>query len=147
MTGLPVVDLACNGRAHPSSVMGAMGLHQEENYLSSQGYAGGEPYAYVEGSVSGGLEATSNVVRRASVEAGGWVGVARNPVEVGYAVRHGAPGAIGQIFGIGVALPAPELHDGNAARFGRAVRDAALRVGKRIGDPYWLRYVESDTGR
>ncbi|MFE6039005.1 DUF917 family protein [Streptomyces sp. NPDC056452] len=95
MTGLPVIDLACNGRAHPSSVMGAMGLHQEEGYLSSQGYAGGKPYAYVEGSVSGGLEATSNVVRRASVEAGGWVGVARNPVEVGYAVRNGAPGAIG----------------------------------------------------
>ncbi|WP_405696441.1 IclR family transcriptional regulator [Streptomyces sp. NBC_01185] len=53
----------------------------------------------------------------------------------------------GQIFGIGVALPAPELHDGNAARFGRAVRDAALRVGKRIGDPYWLRYAEPGTGR
>ncbi|MFD3996061.1 IclR family transcriptional regulator C-terminal domain-containing protein [Streptomyces sp. NPDC058548] len=50
----------------------------------------------------------------------------------------------GQIFGIGVALPAPELHDGNAASFGRAVRDAALRVGKRIGDPYWLRYVETE---
>lgn len=95
MTGLPVIDLACNGRAHPSSVMGAMGLHLEDDYRSSQGYAGGKPYAYVEGSVSGRLEATSNVVRRASVEAGGWVGVARNPVEVGYAVRNGAPGAIG----------------------------------------------------
>ncbi|MFI7364937.1 DUF917 family protein [Streptomyces sp. NPDC050149] len=101
MTGLPVIDLACNGRAHPSSVMGAMGLHQEENYLSSQGYAGGKPYAYVEGSVSGGLEATSNVVRRASVEAGGWVGVARNPVGVGYAVRNGAPGAIGSAIELG----------------------------------------------
>ncbi|MEU2682272.1 hypothetical protein ABZ638_35920, partial [Streptomyces sp. NPDC007107] len=53
----------------------------------------------------------------------------------------------GQIFGIGVALPAPELHDDNEARFGRAVRDAALRVGKRIGDPYWLRYVETGTRR
>ncbi|MGW1226985.1 S-methyl thiohydantoin desulfurase domain-containing protein [Streptomyces sp. NPDC001478] len=95
MTGLPVIDLACNGRAHPSSVMGAMGLHHEDGYRSSQGYAGGKPHSYVEGAVSGGLEATSNVVRRASVEAGGWVGVARNPVEVGYAVRNGAPGAIG----------------------------------------------------
>ncbi|MEV0847545.1 DUF917 family protein [Streptomyces sp. NPDC049954] len=95
MTGLPVIDLACNGRAHPSSVMGAMGLHQEADYRSYQGYAGGKPHAYVEGSVSGRLEATSNVVRRASVEANGWVGVARNPVEVGYAVKNGAPGAIG----------------------------------------------------
>lgn len=95
MTGLPVIDLACNGRAHPSSVMGAMGLHLMDDYRSSQGYAGGKPYAYVEGAVSGRLEATSNVVRRASVEAGGWVGVARNPVGIGYAVKNGAPGAIG----------------------------------------------------
>src|SRR5262245_49199246 len=27
LCGLPVIDLACNGRAHPSSVMGALGLH------------------------------------------------------------------------------------------------------------------------
>jgi len=94
LTGLPVIDLACNGRAHPSSQMGAMGLHRREGYRSSQGYAGGKPHAYVEGAVSGRLDATSNVVRRASVEANGWVGVARNPVEVGYAVRNGAPGAI-----------------------------------------------------
>ncbi|MFK0169651.1 IclR family transcriptional regulator [Streptomyces sp. NPDC090306] len=50
----------------------------------------------------------------------------------------------GQVFGIGIALPAPEVRDENEARFGRAVRDAALRVGKRVGDPYWLRYVEAD---
>ena len=52
------------------------------------------PSAYVEGAVCGRLDATSNVVRRGSVEANGWLGVARNPVEVGYAVEHGAPGAI-----------------------------------------------------
>ncbi|MHC5260392.1 S-methyl thiohydantoin desulfurase domain-containing protein [Streptomyces sp. UC4497] len=95
MTGLPVIDLACNGRAHPSSQMGAMGLHAREGYRSYQGYAGGKPHTYVEGAVTGTLDATSNVVRRASVEAGGWVGVARNPVEVGYATKAGAPGAIG----------------------------------------------------
>nr|WP_203598421.1 IclR family transcriptional regulator [Streptomyces sp. SID7909] len=50
-------------------------------------------------------------------------------------------GDTGQVFGIGIALPAPELRHENEARFGRAVRDAARRVGKRIGDPYWLRYV------
>ncbi|MFD8572738.1 DUF917 family protein [Streptomyces sp. NPDC059639] len=94
MTGLPVIDLACNGRAHPSSQMGAMGLHREDDYRTHQGYAGGKPHTYVEGAVSGHLTNTSNVVRRASVESGGWVGVARNPVEIGYAVRNGAPGAI-----------------------------------------------------
>ena len=101
MTGLPVIDLACNGRAHPSSQMGAMGLHALDGYRSFQGYAGGKPSVYVEGAVSGRLDATSNVVRRASVEANGWVGVARNPVEVGYAVDHGAPGAISFAIGLG----------------------------------------------
>lgn len=52
ITGLPVIDLACNGRAHPSSVMGAMGLHDADGYRAYQGYAGGKPYAYVEGSVA-----------------------------------------------------------------------------------------------
>jgi DUF917 family protein len=94
LTGLPVIDLACNGRAHPTSVMGAMGLHLEPDYTSIQAYAGGRPHTYVEGVTSGRLEATSSVVRRASIEAGGWVGVARNPVQVSYAQRHGAAGAI-----------------------------------------------------
>ncbi|MER5945791.1 IclR family transcriptional regulator [Streptomyces sp. NPDC001904] len=48
----------------------------------------------------------------------------------------------GQIFGIGIALPAPDLTEEAATRLGRAVRDAALRVGKRVGDPYWLRFVD-----
>ncbi|MFF3490318.1 IclR family transcriptional regulator [Streptomyces sp. NPDC002795] len=50
----------------------------------------------------------------------------------------------GQIFGIGIALPAPELRDETTERFGRAVREAAARVGKRIGDPYWLRFVADE---
>ncbi|MFF1398900.1 DUF917 family protein [Streptomyces sp. NPDC058287] len=110
MTGLPVIDLACNGRAHPSSQMGAMGLHQRDGYRSYQGYAGGKAHVYVEGSVTGRLDATSNVVRRASVEAGGWVGVARNPVEVGYATKNGAPGAISFAIELGRRL----LADGPA---------------------------------
>lgn len=103
MSGLPVIDLACNGRAHPSSVMGALGLHTEPDYLAVQAYAGGEPQRYVEGVVSGRLERTSAVVRRASVEAGGLVAVARNPVEVAYAQRHGAPGAISHAIALGQA--------------------------------------------
>lgn len=55
-------------------------------------------------------------------------------------------GDTGQVFGIGIALPASEVRDESAARFGRAVRDAALRVGRRIGDPYWLRHAETVTG-
>jgi len=101
ITGLPVIDLACNGRAHPTSQMGALGLHAESGYLSVQGYAGGDDSRYVEGVVSGRLDKTSAMVRRASVEAGGLVAVARNPVSVGYAKQHGAPGAISHAIALG----------------------------------------------
>lgn len=101
LTGLPVVDLACNGRAHPTSVMGAMGLHRVEDYTSVQAFAGGRSEKYLEGVVSGNMEATSSLVRRASVDADGWVGVARNPVTVDYAVSNGAPGAISEAIEIG----------------------------------------------
>ncbi|HYP83637.1 DUF917 family protein [Variovorax sp.] len=103
LCGLPLIDLACNGRAHPSSVMGALGLHKESDYLSIQGYAGGAPERYIEGVASGRLEATSAVVRRASIDAGGLVAVARNPVTVGYAQQHGAPGAISFAIALGKA--------------------------------------------
>lgn len=103
ISGFPVIDLACNGRAHPTSLMGSLGLHLEGNYRSMQGYAGGAPERYVEGVVSGRMAATSNVVRRASVEAGGMVTVARNPVAISYAQQYGAPGAISFAIALGQA--------------------------------------------
>ena len=103
LTGLPVIDLACNGRAHPASVMGAMGLHTEPGYRAIQSFAGGDAERYVEGFAAGGLEQASGIVRRASIEAGGLVAVLRNPVSVGYARQHGAPGAISRAIALGQA--------------------------------------------
>ena len=103
LCGLPVIDLACNGRAHPTSQMGSLGLHTEDDYLSIQGYAGGAPERYIEGVARGRLDSTSAVVRRASIDAGGMVAVARNPVPIDYAVRHGAPGAISFAIALGHA--------------------------------------------
>lgn len=101
LSGLPVSDLACNGRAHPTSLMGALGLHTESDYVSIQAFAGGAPGRYVEGVVSGRIGAASALVRQASIEAGGLVCVARNPVSVDYARRHGAPGAISYAMDLG----------------------------------------------
>lgn len=101
VTGLPVIDFACNGRAHPTSVMGAMGLHTIPDYKAIQAYAGGSGDKYIEGVVTGGMEVTSSLVRRASVEANGWVAVARHPVTVEYAEANGAPGAISVAMEVG----------------------------------------------
>ncbi|TDN60036.1 DUF917 family protein [Scandinavium goeteborgense] len=103
MCGLPLIDLACNGRAHPTGTMGSLGLHADANFRSYQAWAGGAAERYVEGVSQGGLEQVAGIVRRASVEAGGMVAVARNPVPVSYACQHGAPGAISQAIRVGRA--------------------------------------------
>lgn len=127
LTGLPVIDLACNGRAHPTSAMGSLGLHMDSNYRSIQAFAGGAPERYVDGVICGGLEQASGVVRRASIEAGGVVAVARNPVKVGYARQHGAPGAISRAIEVGRTY----LNDGMAAAVsllgGRVVAEGVVR--------------------
>jgi len=104
MTGLPVIDLACNGRAHPTGLMGSLGLHRQDNYLSIQSFAGGKPEYEVEGVTRGRLASTSGVVRSASIDAGGLVAVTRDPTTVGYACEHGAPGAISQAIALGRAF-------------------------------------------
>jgi DNA-binding IclR family transcriptional regulator len=47
----------------------------------------------------------------------------------------------GRPYGIGIALPAHQLEQTHLESLGRAVRDAAMRVGRRIGDGYWLSFV------
>lgn len=104
VTGLPVLDFACNGRAHPTGLMGAMGLHRLPGYVSQQGFAGGDEAHYLEGTVSGGLESASTLVSQASIDAGGFIAVCRNPVTIDYAGAHGARGAISAALDLGTVL-------------------------------------------
>ncbi|HHY94860.1 MAG TPA: DUF917 family protein [Firmicutes bacterium] len=106
MLGIPVVDAPCNGRAHPTGVMGSMGLHRVAGYVSRQAAVGGDPAAgtYVEMLVRGNLERAAALVRQASVQAGGMVAVARNPVTVSYARDNAAVGAIRQVLNVGRAM-------------------------------------------
>ncbi|MFM9280578.1 DUF917 domain-containing protein [Paenibacillus jiagnxiensis] len=104
MTGIPLVDFACNGRAHPTGTMGSMNLTEVEGYVSHQAAVGGQGDRYVEMVISGSLDIASTMVRKASVEAGGLVAVARNPVTAAYAKANGAVGAITQAIAVGEAL-------------------------------------------
>ncbi|MFO8029208.1 MAG: DUF917 family protein [Cyclonatronaceae bacterium] len=90
--GIPLVDAPCNGRAHPTGTMGGMGLHRQDGFLSLQTYAGGNPNTgrRLEGYIKGSLQSASAMVRRAAVQAGGLVAVARNPVPADHVRRHGA---------------------------------------------------------
>ena len=106
LMGLPVVDAPCNGRAHPTGVMGSMGLHRDPHYVSRQAAVGGDPEKglYLEVFVSGGIELAASVVRHAADRAGGLVAVARNPVKASYAGKFGAPGALRQAIALGMRM-------------------------------------------
>ena len=103
MLGVPVVDAPCNGRAHPTGVMGSMGLHRLKTYTSVQAAVGGDVTkdTYLETFVRGSLEKASSLVRQASVQCGGLVAGARNPVTAGYAAKHAAPGALRRCISLG----------------------------------------------
>lgn len=101
--GIPVIDAPCNGRAHPISTMGAMGLTRVEDYVSVQAASGGNPKTgrRLELTVKGNIHYCSNIIRNMAVEAGGIVAVARNPVKAEYIAKNGAPGAITQAVHVG----------------------------------------------
>ncbi len=104
--GLPVVDAPCNGRAHPTGVMGSMGLHTVKGYMSNQAASGGAKAdgSYLEMLVTGSLGDASAMVRQVAVRTGGLVAVARNPVPASYVVRNGAPGALSRCIQVGEAI-------------------------------------------
>jgi len=104
LLGLPIVDAPCNGRAHPTALMGAMGLHRVPGYVSRQAAVGGAGPRRLEVAVAGSVEVASAMVRQAAVQAGGVVAVARNPVDTAYLAAHGAPGALAMARRVGEAM-------------------------------------------
>lgn len=119
--GLPLLDCPCNGRAHPTAVMGSLGLHRDAGYTAIAGYAGGRPERYLEGVVVGSLGQTAQAVREISILTGGFVAVARNPVRVDYLVRNGAPGGISAAIRLGTRHRSGGLEAVAAELSGRVV--------------------------
>lgn len=103
MNQIPILDAACNGRAHPLGTMGAMGLNEKQNYETIQAAIGGNPEKnrHIEMVATGSVSDTASLVRSAAVRAGGLVVVARNPVTVGYVKEHAAVGCYSQSIKLG----------------------------------------------
>lgn len=123
---IPLLNAACDGRAHPTGVMGAMGLHKVEGYTSLQAAAGGDVSSgrYVEVVVKSSLPKAASVIRTAAAEAG-IVGVARNPVELSYVIKKAAVGAIKLAMDVGFKL-LKGVGEGDA-------RSAAEEVSSALG--------------
>ena len=116
VTGIPVVDAAGNGRAHPTGVMGSMALDRLEGYRSVQAAVGGDPDEgrRISLVVEGSLAAVDSLVRQAAVQAGGCVAVARNPVPASWVRENGAVGAISFALELGALIEERLSHGGRA---------------------------------
>ncbi|MCX8193028.1 MAG: DUF917 family protein [Nitrososphaeria archaeon] len=103
---IPIIDAPADGRAHPTGVMGSMGLHNIEDYVSIQTAVGGnkELNKYVEVIARGSIKTVDKIIREASVQAGGMVAVARNPLTPEFIKKNAAVNALSKAIEIGKAI-------------------------------------------
>jgi len=100
---IPVLDAAGDGRAHPTAIMGSIGLYNRPDYISYQAVVGGDPQKnrYIELILKGDFNRVAALVRQASIEAGGIVAVARDPLPISYIKENAAVGAITHALKVG----------------------------------------------
>ncbi|MEM3397836.1 MAG: DUF917 family protein [Nitrososphaerota archaeon] len=100
---VPVIDAPADGRAHPTGVMGSMGLHKVEDYISIQTAVGGDKNLnkYIEIIVRGSLQSVDKIIREASMQAGGMVAVSRNPLTPEFVKKNAAVGALTEAIEVG----------------------------------------------
>ena len=108
--GTLVIDAAGDGRAHPTGKMGSFGLAADPDFNTVQAVAGGNRAAdrYLEVVTRGTVRATSNVLRTAADQSGGFIAAARNPLPAAFVAEHAAVGAISFALDLGEAILAAE---------------------------------------
>lgn len=110
-TGIPLIDAPCNGRAHPTGVMGSMGIEDIKGYESVQVASGGKGDKNISTYVKGSMAGAAKIVRQAAVEAGGLVTVLRNPISAKYVRENAAPKSLKQAIEIGEIFECSENTD------------------------------------
>ncbi len=104
--GIDYVDLASNGRGHPTVKMGGMGLASRPELSITQIAVSGSRADANEFAVcvEGDIVRTSNVLRQAAVLNGGLIYAARGPLTAAFIQANGAPGAISFQLALGRAM-------------------------------------------
>ncbi len=127
--GIPVVDAAGNGRAQPTGKFGSMGLLDKPGYETIQTAAGGNRAQgrYMEVTVRGRVARADDTLRAVSLQSGGFIAAARNPIPASYVREHAAVGAISYAMRLGEAMLAVQ-QDGPAAVIDAVVRATKGRV-------------------
>jgi DUF917 family protein len=134
--GVPVIDAPCDGRAHPLGLMGSLGLEKKGMPVVQCAVGGrkgenGTAGRYVEISLSGTVESCSALVRNASAQAGGFVMVARNPVDIKWLEDNAAAGAFAQTIELGRAWK--EMLDADLPAHEMAESIAVMLSGRMLG--------------
>ena len=108
--GIPVVDAAGNGRAQPTGKFGSMGLLNRAGYQTIQTAAGGNRAQgrYLEVTVRGSVACADDILRAVSLQSGGFIAAARNPIPAAYVKEHAAIGAISYAMNLGQAMLAAQ---------------------------------------
>lgn len=104
--GLPVINTACDGRAHPLGTMGALGLDKNPSFETIQAACGGkkENGTYIEILSRGNIRSVSKASLMAAQLAGGLTTVVRNPINAAYLKEHSAVGCYKKAMEIGQAI-------------------------------------------
>ncbi|GGR25731.1 DUF917 domain-containing protein [Deinococcus ruber] len=115
-SGLPVIDAAGDVRAHPTIKLGAMGYAGLPEFQTMQAAVGGkrDQHMDLELLVKGNLFRTSNIMRAASVQAGGFIASARLPLPVSVVKQRAAHGSISAAIRLGEAMRAAQPQGGDA---------------------------------
>jgi uncharacterized protein len=106
LTGIPIVDAPCNGRAHPLGLMGSLGLHRFPTHVTTTVAVGGKARSdrYLELGIRTNVVRAAGMIRGASASAGIALAVARNPVPASYLRRHAALGGLAAARRLGQVL-------------------------------------------
>lgn len=129
---VPVIDAAGNGRAQPTGKFGSMGLLSRKDYQTIQTAAGGNRAQgrYLEVTVRGEVLRADDILRAVSLQSGGFIAAARNPIPASYVREHAAVGAISYALKLGEAMLAAKA-DGPDAVIAAAARETKGQIVAR----------------
>jgi DUF917 family protein len=104
-TGQPIVDAPCNGRAHPVSAMGSLGLHLEPGHTSVTVAVGGQEGSpdYLELAVRADVAGAGRFFRESAARSGA-LAVVRNALPATWVKKHAAVGALSYAARVGRVL-------------------------------------------
>lgn len=131
--GIPIVDAPCNGRAHPTEIMGSLGLHRFPGYVTKALAVGSQAgtNTSLELALTATVQLSAQIVRDTVARTGMPLAVVRNPLPVSYIRNHAAIGGLTYAMHVGQAFlqALPQGLDAITTRIAHFMGGAVLARG------------------